>query len=102
MAEETITGALGLKDEWFNDKVKSVSKNWDAYEKVSDVILNEAEIERTESFGEVGVKLSEYEVKLVTLGYIIGLRRNEPMIKGGLEADDFVKFLIEMMKRKGE
>lgn len=75
MSKETITSALGLSDEWYSDKVKDVRNNWDSHEKVSDVILSEAEDLRMQTLGEVNLKLSDYELKLVTLGYIIGLAR---------------------------
>ncbi len=100
MASDKITDALGIKEEWWDKKVDSVKKTWNNHNAISDVILTEAENERTESFGDTGIKVSEYEVKLVTIGYIIGMAKSISEEQAQPEAE-FIKFLIEMAKRQG-
>lgn len=110
MAKDTISSALGLSDEWFDNKVKSVSDNWDMHEKVSDTILAEAEEVRTESLGDVGFKMSEYELKLVSLGFIIGTKRlhnkhSHEVHFGGDMPEELIAILakiISQRKMKGE
>ena len=100
MASDKITEALGIKEEWWDNKVNSVKKTWNDHNAISDVILKETENERTESFGDTGIKVSEYEVKLVTIGYIIGMAKSISEEQSAPEAE-FIKFLIEMAKKKG-
>lgn len=100
MANDTISSALGLSDEWFENKVKSVSDNWNMHEKVSDTILVEAEEVRTESLGDVGFKMSEYELKLVALGFIIGTKRLHNKHSHEMHfSGDMPKELIEILAR---
>lgn len=110
MANDTISSALGLSDEWFDDKVKRVSVSCIRFDKVSDVMVAEAEELRTESLGEVDFKLSEYELKLVALGYIIGLEkfRNQQSHEihvGGDMPKELIEILAKIImdrKKKGE
>jgi len=99
MASDKITEALGVKEEWWNNKIESIKGTWNSVETISDVILKEAEDQRTESFGDTGIGLSEYEVKLVTLGYLIGLTKSIADNQSAPESD-FIKFIIEMAKRQ--
>jgi len=46
------------------------------------------------------LEVSEYEVKLVTIGYIIGMAKSISEEQAQPEAE-FIKFLIEMAKRQG-
>lgn len=110
MANDTISSALGLSDEWFDNKVKSVSVSCIRFDKVSDVIISEAEELRTESLGEVDFKLSDYELKLVSLGFIIGLEKFREQQSHEIHfGGDMPKELIEILakiirdrKMKGE
>ena len=101
MASDKITDALGIKEEWWDKKVDSVKKTWNDHNAISDVILKETENERTESFGDTGIKLSEYEIKMVTLGYLIGLTKALIDQQSASPENDFLRFLIEMTKGKG-
>lgn len=110
MANDTISSALGLSDEWFDNKVKSVSVSCIRFDKVSDVIISEAEELRTESLGEVDFKLSEYELKLVSLGFIIGLEKlrgqhSHEVYVGGDMPKELIEILAKIImdrKSKGE
>lgn len=109
MAKDTISSALGLSDEWFDNKVKSVSVSCIRFDKVSDVIISEAEELRTESLGEVDFKLSDYELKLVSLGFIIGLEKfrnqNHEVHFGGDMPKELIEILAKIIrdrKMKGE
>lgn len=101
MASDKMTDALGVKEEWWNNKVESIKETWNSVNTISDVILKEAEEQRTESFGDTGIKLSEYEIKMVTLGYLIGLTKALIDQQSASPENDFLRFLIEMTKRQG-
>ena len=101
MASDKITDALGVKEEWWNNKVESIKETWNSVNTISDVILKEAEEQRTESFGDTGIGLSDYEIKLVTVGYLIGLTKAVADQQSTSPENDFIKFLIEMTKGKG-
>ena len=100
MASDKMTDALGVKEEWWDNRIESIKETWNSVNTISDVILKEAEEQRTESFGDTGIKVSEYEVKLVTIGYIIGMAKSISEEQSAPEAE-FIKFLIEMAKKKG-
>ena len=102
MASDKMTDALGVKEEWWDNRIESIKETWNSANtnSISDVILKEAEDQRTESFGDTGIKVSEYEVKLVTIGYIIGMAKSISEEQSAPEAE-FIKFLIEMTKRQG-
>jgi hypothetical protein len=103
MASDKITDALGVKEEWWNNRLESIKETWNSANtnSISDVILKEAEDQRTESFGDTGIKLSEYEIKMVTLGYLIGLTKALVDQQSASPDNDFLRFLIEMTKGKG-
>ena len=101
MASDKMTDALGVKEEWWNNKVESIKETWNSVNTISDVILKEAEEQRTESFGDTGISLSDYEIKLVTVGYLIGLTKAVADQQSASPENDFIKFLIEMTKRQG-
>ena len=101
MASDKITDALGVKEEWWDNRLESIKQTWNSVGTISDVILKEAEDQRTESFGDTGIGLSEYEVKLVTLGYLIGLTKALVDQQSASPDNDFLRFLIEMTRRKG-
>lgn len=102
MASDKMTDALGVKEEWWNNKVESIKETWNSVNTISDVILKEAEEQRTESFGDTGIKLSEYEIKMVTVGYLIGLTKAVADRQSASPEHDFLRFLIEMTKRQGD
>ena len=101
MASDKITEALGVKEEWWNNKIESIKGTWNSVDTIADVILKEAEDQRTESFGDTGIGLSDYEIKLVTVGYLIGLTKAVADQQSTSPENDFIKFLIEMTKRQG-
>ena len=101
MASDKITEALGVKEEWWNNKIESIKGTWNSVDTIADVILKEAEDQRTESFGDTGIKLSEYEIKMVTVGYLIGLTKALIDQQSASPENDFLRFLIEMTRRKG-
>jgi hypothetical protein len=101
MASDKMTDALGVKEEWWDNRIESIKETWNSVDTISDVILKEAEDQRTESFGDTGIGLSEYEVKLVTVGYLIGLTKSVADKQSVSPENDFIKFLIEMAKRQG-
>ena len=101
MASDKMTDALGVKEEWWDNRLESIKQTWNSVGTISDVILKEAEDQRTESFGDTGISLSDYEIKLVTVGYLIGLTKAVADQQSTSPENDFIKFLIEMTKRQG-
>jgi hypothetical protein len=101
MASDKMTDALGVKEEWWDNRLESIKQTWNSVGTISDVILKEAEDQRTESFGDTGISLSEYEIKMVTLGYLIGLTKAMADRQSASPDNDFIKFLIEMTRRQG-
>ena len=81
--KETLPEALGLSQEWYDETTKRIEKDFgDITETISDYMVVEANNIREEEFGEVDVKLTNYEMKLVLVGYLIGLERvkmNNPL-----------------------
>ena len=101
MASDKMTDALGVKEEWWDNRLESIKQTWNSVGTISDVILKEAEDQRTESFGDTGISLSDYEIKLVTVGYLIGLTKAVADRQSASPEHDFLRFLIEMTKRQG-
>jgi len=81
--KKTLPEALGLSQEWYDETTKRIEKDFgDITETISDYMVVEANNIREEEFGEVDVKLTNYEMKLVLVGYLIGLERvkmNNPL-----------------------
>lgn len=76
--KSTITGGLGLEEEFFRESNLSLMENWKSQETVSDVLLEAAMDVRNGSLGEMeGVPLTSYEKKLVLVGYIAGLQKSQ-------------------------
>jgi len=101
MASDKMTDALGVKEEWWDNRIESIKETWNSVNTISDVILKVAEDQRVESFGDTGIGLSDYEIKLVTVGYLIGLTKAVADQQSTSPENDFIKFLIEMTKRQG-
>lgn len=73
---QSITEAIGVNEKWYEELHPKVIEGLKSKELVSDVISELADDVRTECFGEVNnVKLSDYEKKLLLVGYLVGLQR---------------------------
>ena len=69
--------AMGVKEQWYDEAVERTLENLKVTEYLSEALLRSAEEVRDEMFGEVTppIPLSEYERKLILVGYMIGLHR---------------------------
>ena len=75
---QSITEAIGVNEKWYNELHPKVLEGLKSKELISDVINELADDVRTECFGEVNnVELSDYEKKLLMVGYLIGLTRGQ-------------------------
>lgn len=74
---DQLHDAMGIKEEWYDATAKSTLENLKTVEYLSEALLCSAEDVRAEMFGEVTppIPLSEYERKLILVGYLIGLHR---------------------------
>lgn len=97
--KKTLPQALGLSQEWYDETNKRIEKDFgDITETISDYMVVEANNIRDEEFGEVDVKLTKYEMKLVLVGYLIGLERakmNNPM-------GAFIQHILESRNEEGD
>lgn len=99
MAEQkTLPEALGLSQEWYDETAKKIEKNFGvSTDTISELMAEEATAVRDDEFGDVNVKLSAYEKKLVLVGYLIGLRK----AGGGNPLDEFLRHLFESRGQQG-
>jgi len=112
--QDSITSALGLRDEVWDEIEAIVKKTWENNETVSDTLIQSGLEVRDLSFGDTGHRpnLSEYEIKIMLVGFMVGVKKarngiTEAMMEthigmmmssSGLPPD-FIKFLISMQKR---
>lgn len=74
MTSDTITGGLGIPDE-FHEKGETIVKNaLPSNSSISDFIIAVTKEVREESLGECNVEISEYEKKLIYSGFISGIK----------------------------
>lgn len=110
----SITESLGLKDQVWDEIQKIVENSWELNDTVSDTFIQSGTEIKVEEFGEVGhsPNLSQYEIKLLIAGFMIGTRKAQMsvgeslmmahlstiMSSGGM--GDFSEFLKSLEKRK--
>jgi hypothetical protein len=70
--EETITQAMGIPDGFTDDLNEILNRLKNKHESVSGLVLDVAEEVRESSLGGIEVPLSEYEKKLLMVGFFIG------------------------------
>lgn len=69
--KDTISGALGISDGWFESTVEMIRENWGKHKTLSDTMKWAAKETRDEELGGVNADLTIYEKKLVMTGFII-------------------------------
>lgn len=74
--KDSISGALGISDGWFESTVEMIRENWGKYETISDTMEWAARETRDEELGVVNADLTVYEKKLVMAGFIIAQHMN--------------------------
>ena len=72
---ETISSALGIKDEWFESASQSIRSGYTTHDEMYTLMLEQLSEVRENEFGEVSAKFSDYEKKLILSGYILGVER---------------------------
>lgn len=74
---DQLHDAMGVKEQWYDEAYERTLENLRTTEYLSETLLRSAEEVQEEMFGEVTppIPLSEYERKLILVGYIIGLHR---------------------------
>lgn len=72
---QTVTGGLGLKDDFFKEAEGIVKENLEKYDTISDALAATAAEVRDGELGEVNMKITAYEKKLVLAGFVMGCVR---------------------------
>lgn len=72
MSKETVSGGMGIPDEFFEKALEIVKESISSSSKVSDLLLSVAKEVREEHLGEIKEELSMYEKKLILSGFISG------------------------------
>lgn len=70
--KETITQALGIKDEWKDTVNELLNEGLGKNKTVSDLLAYLGESVREEELGKIDISLTEYEKKLILMGYFAG------------------------------
>ena len=98
---ETITGGLGIKEEYFDIAKERVLKKLKDLDTVSDALESVAEEVRDEEFGDSNFRVSEYEKKLILSGFIMGCVRSEAHMSQKMDELKMVMSLMAMSKQVG-
>ena len=111
---QTITGGLGLNENFFKEAEDIVKENLEKYDTISDALAATAAEVRDGELGEVDMKITAYERKLVLAGFVMGcvraaaeakhkfmmikmLEEMKGMVSGGKGSKKPPKELLEMM-----
>jgi len=84
--KSTISGGLGISEEFFTEAQKIVSSNYKKYDTISDALEAIGEEVRIEALGECNEALSDYERKLLLAGFLGGAKGTEAKLSGVLNA----------------
>ena len=90
---QTITGGLGLNENFFKEAEEIVKENLEKYDTISDALAATAAEVRDGELGEVDMKITAYERKLVLAGFVMGCVRAAAEAKHKLM---MIKMLEEM------
>jgi len=89
---ETITGALGIEEGWYENAIQEIADNWGELPTISDTIEWAAKETRDNELGVVNTDLTVYEKKLVMVGFIIGQRISQ------IPSNPFEALFLEFLK----
>lgn len=90
---QTITGGLGLNEDFFKEAEDIVKQNLERYDTISDALAATAAEVRDGELGEVDMKITAYERKLVLAGFVMGCVRANAEARHKLE---MIKMLGDM------
>ena len=91
--KSTISGGLGISEEFFEEAKKIVDQNYKKYDTISDALEAIGEEVRVEALGECNEVLSDYERKLLLAGFLGGARGTESKLNSLLNALKVVMLL---------
>jgi hypothetical protein len=95
-SKKTITGGMGLKSSFVESAQEIIKKSLKKTSYVSDALLDIAEKIREDSLGEVYLEISEYEKKLIFIGFIAGEMRASSQIAGQIEMLKYVEKISDL------
>ncbi len=84
--KSTISGGLGISEDFFEEAKKIVDQNYKKYDTISDALEAIGEEVRVEALGECNEVLSDYERKLLLAGFLGGAKGTESKLSGVLNA----------------
>ena len=84
--KSTISGGLGISEEFFEEAKKIVDQSYEKYDTISDALEAIGEEVRIEALGECNEVLSDYERKLLLAGFLGGAKGTEGKLTGVLNA----------------
>ena len=72
---QTVTEGLGLKGDFFKEAEEIVKDNLEKYDTISDALAATAAEVRDGELGDVDMKITAYEKKLILAGFVMGCMR---------------------------
>lgn len=91
----TVAEALGLGDDWNTLTQRRIEKLYQTSDTIHEAALAGIRRMQAECFGEETVgEISDYEKKVMMVGYLLSAVRNDSMLKG-MAIKAVVKKLIE-------
>lgn len=100
--KSTITGGLGLSEDFFGKAQEMVLSKLKAFDTISDALESAAEGIRDEELGESNLKVSDYEKKLILSGFIMGTIRASAEVDHKMKELKLLMHLMQMSKKVGE
>jgi hypothetical protein len=98
---QTITGGLGLNENFFKEAEEIVKENLEKYDTISDALAATAAEVRDGELGEVDMKITVYERKLVLAGFVMGCARASAEAKQKLMMIKMLEDMKGMVSGKG-
>jgi hypothetical protein len=98
---ETVTEGLGLKNDFFEEAEGIVKQNLEKYDTISDALAATAAEVRDGELGEVDIKITAYEKKLILAGFVMGCMRASSEAKQKLLMLKMLEDMKGMVAGKG-
>jgi hypothetical protein len=98
---ETVTEGLGLKNDFFEEAEGIVKQNLEKYDTISDALAATAAEVRDGELGEVDIKITAYEKKLILAGFVMGCMRASSEAKQKLMMLKMLEDMKGMVSGKG-
>lgn len=96
--KSTITGGLGLEEEFFEKGQEMVKEAFIRTDTISDMLAELAKEVRDETLGEMNSPITTYEKKLMLIGFFAGIVRQRA--EGIREQQEFISGLLGGMLGK--